>query len=115
MIPESRPGRGLADFGEGRHRRAFDRLLSAQSHIAAATQRDVFERVTVDAGIHAGRLAEVEAILADRVALRAGHADAFAESRHGISTREPAAVSGHSHARQERRLVAKAAGFDHAA
>jgi hypothetical protein len=77
---------GLADFGEGRYGRAFDRLLAARSHIPTVggshAQRDVFERITVDAGIRAGRLAEVEAILADRVALRAGHADAFAESRH---------------------------------
>jgi hypothetical protein len=41
----------------------------------------VFERITIDAGIRAGHLAEAEAILADRVALRAGRADAFAESR----------------------------------
>jgi hypothetical protein len=76
---------GLADFGEGRFARAFERLVAARRHFpevgGSHAQRDVFERVTVDAGIRAGRLAEVDAILVDRVALRAGHADAFAESR----------------------------------
>jgi hypothetical protein len=76
---------GLVAFGEGRYARAFAELLAARRHIAAVggshAQRDVFERIAVDAGIRAGRLPEVEAILADRTALRAGHADAFAESR----------------------------------
>jgi tetratricopeptide (TPR) repeat protein len=76
---------GLADFGEGRYGRAFDRLSAARSHVPVVggshAQRDVFERITIDAGIRAGHLAEAEAILADRVALRAGRPDAFAESR----------------------------------
>jgi hypothetical protein len=76
---------GLADFGEGRYGRAFDRLRAARSHMTTVggshAQRDVFERITVDAGIRAGRLAAAEAVLADRVALRGGHADAFVESR----------------------------------
>jgi hypothetical protein len=76
---------GLADFGEGRYGRAFERLAAARRHFPAVggshAQRDVFERIAVDAGIRAGRLAEVEALLADRIALRAGRADAFADSR----------------------------------
>jgi hypothetical protein len=86
---------GLVDFGEGRYGRAFERLAAARNHIRTVggshAQRDVFERITVDAGIRAGRLSEVEAILADRVALRAGHADTFADTR---QSRIAAARSG---------------------
>src|SRR6056297_2368821 len=76
---------GLADFGEGRYSRAFDKLSFARAHMPAVggshAQRDVFERMTVDAGIRAGRLASTQAILEDRVAARGGHVDAFAETR----------------------------------
>lgn len=76
---------GLAAFGEGRYARAFERLVAARSHMPAIggshAQRDVFERITVDAGIRAGRLHETAAILSDRIALRGGDADAFAETR----------------------------------
>jgi len=76
---------GLAAFGAGDYARAFDRLSAARAHMptigGSHAQRDVFERVTVDAGIRAGRLEAAAAILADRTALRAGHADSFAETR----------------------------------
>ncbi|RDC71299.1 hypothetical protein DLJ49_14855 [Rhodovulum sp. 12E13] len=75
---------GLAAFGEGRHARAFDRLSAARAHmptIGSHAQRDVFERITVDAGIRAGRLEAASAILDARTALRGGHADTFARTR----------------------------------
>ncbi|MEM9317489.1 MAG: tetratricopeptide repeat protein [Pseudomonadota bacterium] len=76
---------GLADFGEGRYSDAFAKLASTRAHMrtigGSHAQRDVFERITVDAGLRAGQYAAVEAILADRTALRAGKDDAFAASR----------------------------------
>jgi len=76
---------GLAAFGEGRYGLAFDRLRAARAHMPAIggshAQRDVFERITVDAGIRAGRLEASAAILSERTALRAGRADGFARSR----------------------------------
>lgn len=76
---------GLAAFGEGRYGHAFDRLAAARAHMptigGSHAQRDVFERMTVDAGIRAGRLDDAAAILADRTALRDGHADSFARTR----------------------------------
>ncbi len=78
---------GLAAFGEGNYRRAFDRLCAARAHMptigGSHAQRDVFERITVDAGIRAGRLDDAAAILAERTALRDGHADHFAATRQG--------------------------------
>ncbi len=76
---------GLAAFGEGRYGDAFARLQAARAHMptigGSHAQRDVFERLTVDAGIRAGRLDAAAAILADRTALRGGHADGFAQTR----------------------------------
>jgi len=76
---------GLADFGEGRYADAFASLLAARAHMrtigGSHAQRDVFERITVDAGLRAGRYEEVTRILDERTELRAGIADAFAETR----------------------------------
>ncbi|MGS4946140.1 tetratricopeptide repeat protein [Meridianimarinicoccus sp. RP-17] len=76
---------GLAAFGEGRYDRAFARLQAARAHMqtigGSHAQRDVFERMTVDAGIRGGRLDDAAAILAARTALRGGHADSFARTR----------------------------------
>ena len=44
-------------------------------------QRDVFERITIDAGIRAGRYEQTDAVLADRLARRAGRADRFTLTR----------------------------------
>ena len=76
---------GLAAFGEGRYATAFDLMTRARAHMCTIggshAQRDVFERITVDAGLRAGRLDAVAAILAERTAQRAGRLDAFSESR----------------------------------
>jgi hypothetical protein len=44
-------------------------------------QRDVYERITVDAGIRAGRFEEAAAILTERRGRRAGAEDAFSATR----------------------------------
>ena len=44
-------------------------------------QRDVFDRMTIDAGLRAGRLDETQAILEDRMARRGGTEDRFCATR----------------------------------
>ncbi|MEO0751457.1 MAG: tetratricopeptide repeat protein [Pseudomonadota bacterium] len=76
---------GLAAFGEGQYDVAFAKLRAAQPKFqimgGSHAQRDVFERVTIDAGIRAGRLDETAALVAQRTKLRKGAVDAFAEAR----------------------------------
>ncbi|QFS83484.1 tetratricopeptide repeat protein [Roseivivax sp. THAF197b] len=83
--PGERAARGLAAFGEGQYAQAFADLTAARSHMrqigGSHAQRDVFERITVDAGIRAGAFVATSAILAERTALRASRPDTFAESR----------------------------------
>jgi tetratricopeptide (TPR) repeat protein len=84
-IPGMSAATGLAAFGEGRYDDAFHHLLSAQPHFGAMggshAQRDVFERVTVDAGIRAGQLDQAEHLVRARNKLRGGHIDTFGETR----------------------------------
>ena len=76
---------GLAAFGEARFDEAFAKLRRAQPRFQSMggshAQRDVFERITIEAGLRAGQLDAAEALLAARTQLRAGRADSFAESR----------------------------------
>lgn len=83
------PGRataeGLAAFGAGNYTAAFAQLRTGQPDFCAMggshAQRDVFERLTIEAGVRAGQLAEAERLLRARQALRGGQADSFYESR----------------------------------
>ena len=76
---------GLNAFAEGRYGDAFmqlaDARLKMQTIGGSHAQRDVFERMTIDAGLRAGHFDAAEAILLDRLALRAGHEDRFAATR----------------------------------
>ena len=76
---------GLAAFGDGDYRAAFAGLQRAQPSFqnmgGSHAQRDVFERLTIEAGLRAGHLNETENLLMARTKLRAGHADTFAERR----------------------------------
>lgn len=90
---------GLEAFGEGAYGTAFARLCAARPAMQAAggshAQRDVFERITIDAGIRAGQFARARAILADRTARR-GHDDGYAARRRAMIadlSRPPAALS----------------------
>lgn len=83
------PGRaiavGLTAFGEGRYEQAFALMDSARDALptigGSHAQRDVFDRMTIEAGLRAGQLDRTEAILLDRTAKRAGKQDRFAEIR----------------------------------
>lgn len=83
------PGRqaaaGLAAFGEGHYDRAFQNLYPAMRGLqrigGSHAQRDVFERIAIDAGLRAGQIAATEDLLSDRTAKRGGAKDRFAETR----------------------------------
>ena len=76
---------GLEALGESDFRKAFLNLAHARPLMQRAggshAQRDVFERLTIDAGIRAGFLDEAEAMLTDRKAKRNGAEDAYAAAR----------------------------------
>ncbi|MFY0616666.1 tetratricopeptide repeat protein [Shimia sp.] len=76
---------GLVAFGGANYATAFSHLRSAQTNFKAMggshAQRDIFERLTIEAGLRAGRLAETETLLRARTLLRGGHEDSFAASR----------------------------------
>jgi hypothetical protein len=76
---------GLNAFAEGRYDAAFADLVAArpkmQSVGGSHAQRDVFERLTIDAGLRAGRYAQAQALLADRQTLRAGKPDQYTQTR----------------------------------
>jgi len=80
--------KGLQAFGDARYAEAFAHLARARSTLQLAggshAQRDVFERLTIDAGLRAGHLDQVEAILNDRQAHRAGTEDAYAAARRDL-------------------------------
>jgi tetratricopeptide (TPR) repeat protein len=76
---------GLAAFAEGDFGGAFAALSAArpvmQTIGGSHAQRDVFERLTIDAGLRAGAFAQTEGILRQRTALRAGREDSFGARR----------------------------------
>ena len=79
---------GLHAFGEGDYGLAFAHLAAARATMPRAggshAQRDVFERLTIDAGLRAGRLDEAERILDDRQARRAGQDDGYSAARRDL-------------------------------
>jgi len=76
---------GLNAFSEGRYDAAFTNLAAARPAMptigGSHAQRDVFERMTIDAGLRAGRYDATEQILQSRQKLRGGHLDRFAATR----------------------------------
>lgn len=76
---------GLTEFAEGNYQTAFKHLAAAratmQSIGGSHAQRDVFERITVEAGLRAGYTTQTAAILKQRSDLRGGAVDRFAATR----------------------------------
>ncbi len=76
---------GLEAFGEADYVGAFAHLSAAQTKFqvmgGSHAQRDVFERLTIEAGLRAGRLDETERLLKARTALRGHREDSFAATR----------------------------------
>ena len=83
-VPGLSAAAGLEAFGEADFRTAFLNLARARPSMQNAggshAQRDVFERLTIDAGIRAGFLDEAERILKDRVSKRSAE-DGYASAR----------------------------------
>jgi tetratricopeptide (TPR) repeat protein len=79
---------GLEAFGDGNYASAFANLAQARGSLQLAggshAQRDVFERITIDAGLRAGQLDAVEAILDDRRRQRGGAEDNYASARRDL-------------------------------
>ncbi len=79
---------GVRAFGDGQFGTAFQHLSEARSTMQLAggshAQRDVFERLTIDAGIRAGYLDQAEHILNERQAQRAGAEDGYAAARRDL-------------------------------
>lgn len=90
-VPGLAAARGLEHFGDGNYSAAFTQLQAARPAMQGAggshAQRDVFERLTIDAGLRAGRLVEAGQILADRTQRRGGYEDGYAAARREIIAR----------------------------
>lgn len=82
---------GLNAFAEGRYGAAFVQLAAARPKMqtigGSHAQRDVFERMTIDAGLRAGHFDAAEQVLQERLSLRAGREDRFAATRFKQLTR----------------------------
>ncbi|TLP60370.1 tetratricopeptide repeat protein [Parasedimentitalea maritima] len=91
---------GLEAFGDGDYIGAFNHLSHAHGSLQLAggshAQRDVFERITIDAGLRAGRLDAVETLLDDRRAKRGGAEDNYALARRNLITAGRGSDSAHS-------------------
>lgn len=85
MTPGLSTSEGLLAFGGGDYKTAFAHLKSAQPDFQAMggshAQRDIFERLTIEAGLRAGRLSETSTLLNERTKMRDGNEDSFAASR----------------------------------
>ncbi|MBO6756566.1 MAG: tetratricopeptide repeat protein [Roseibium sp.] len=83
-------GLGLEQFRIGNYGSAFIHLHKVRSDIpligGSHAQRDVFERLTIDAAIRAGMAEEAENILKDRARKR-GALDRYAEQRFEVCSR----------------------------
>lgn len=91
---------GLHAFGEARFEDAFRHLANARDAMPLAggshAQRDVFERLTIDAGIRAGRLDQAELILNDRQNRRINTEDGYAAARRDLIAAGRGLPSAHS-------------------
>ncbi|MEL6966345.1 MAG: tetratricopeptide repeat protein [Pseudomonadota bacterium] len=76
---------GLECFGEGNFSAAFRHLRKGHSAMqtigGSHAQRDVFDRLTIEAAIRAGCFEDADHLLSKRTQQRAGREDAFASSR----------------------------------
>jgi len=85
LTPGQATSAALTAFGDGDYQTAFTQFKMAQPDFQAMggshAQRDIFERLAIEAGLRAGRLAETQRLLSARTSMRNGVEDAFAASR----------------------------------
>lgn len=87
-----RPGlsaaRGLEAYAEGRYASAFANLRAARPDMqtigGSHAQRDVFERLTIEAALRGGYLSAAEEILAERQKRRGGAEDGYTARRRDL-------------------------------
>lgn len=76
---------GLEAFGEGNYTMAFRHMAGARDAMhtigGSHAQRDVFERITIEAALRGGYFEAAERFLTNRTARRAGNEDHFASVR----------------------------------
>ncbi|MFT7594718.1 MAG: tetratricopeptide (TPR) repeat protein [Paracoccaceae bacterium] len=86
--PGTEAALGLEAFSEARFAEAFVHLARARPTMQLAggshAQRDVFERMTIDAGLRAGLLDQAEHILNERQAQRGGTEDGYCAGRRDL-------------------------------
>ncbi|MEO1549253.1 MAG: tetratricopeptide repeat protein [Pseudomonadota bacterium] len=93
---------GLEAFGEGAYAKAFLNLNAARNDLSTIggshAQRDVFERLTIEAGLRGGYLDATERMLVDRTARRGGYEDGYTARRLALIAQarspQPAAMTG---------------------
>ncbi|NND49632.1 MAG: tetratricopeptide repeat protein [Rhizobiales bacterium] len=82
----------LQEFWSGSSDQALQGLMAVRPHLQAIggshAQRDVFERITIEAAVRAGRFATAEALIADRDQFR-GASDRFSASRRATINAAP--------------------------
>jgi len=87
--PGAAAARGILAFRQARYEDAYRRLAEARDNMQTVggshAQRDVFERLTIDAALRAGRPAEARSLLLDRARKR-GAVDGYAERRLEVLT-----------------------------
>lgn len=76
---------GLEAFGEGRFGAAFTHLSGAQDALqrvgGSHAQRDIFERLTIEAALRGGYLSAAERLLGERLTRRGGARDGYTDRR----------------------------------
>ncbi len=79
---------GLQAFSDARYGEAFGHLCDARATMQLAggshAQRDVFERMTIDAGLRAGMFEQAGALLDQRQALHGHREDGYAAARRAL-------------------------------
>ncbi|MEM9268824.1 MAG: tetratricopeptide repeat protein, partial [Pseudomonadota bacterium] len=93
---------GLEAFGEGAYAKAFLNLTAARNDLQSIggshAQRDVFERLTIEAGLRGGYLNATERMLLDRTHRRGGYEDGYTARRLALIAQarapQPAAMTG---------------------
>ncbi len=83
--PGVNAAKGLSAFGEGRYETAYAHLSKAQPALqdigGSHAQRDVFERITIDAALRAGQINDAQQLLKQRSDIRCGAQDSFTLAR----------------------------------
>ena len=83
--PGLRIAQGLHAFSTGAYSTAWMHLRAGRSDLQSIggshAQRDIFDRIAIEAALRSGYVAAAEALIHDRMARRAGAADGYAAAR----------------------------------